>query len=148
MPVRLLGGVGIQALYTNVFSVVTGNSVTIHHIFFPLFRGSIDELKDEAKDETVKEKRSKVTSLKLTSTPPDPIIVHPSVLTAMLKLLPCIAAGNEQAQTDLEPVQTGLKPVKTGSKQEAETERLTLALQFHLAESIKSLLRIEKNQQV
>ena len=104
-------------------------------------RVSIDEstsVKEEVRDDTTKEKRSKVTSLNLISTPPDPIIVHPSVLTAMLKLLPCIA-GNDQ---------TNSEPVKTCSKPDAETERITLALQFHLAESIKSLLRIEKNQQV
>ena len=102
-------------------------------------------MKEEGRDDTTKEKRSKVTSLNLISTPPDPIIVHPSVLTAMLKLLPCIA-GNDQ--TNSEPVKTGLELVKTCSKPDAETERITLALQFHLAESIKSLLRIEKNQQV
>jgi len=50
----------------------------------------------------------------------DPIIVHPTILTAMLKLLPCLGG--------------------TGDK--------SLTLKFHLAETIKSLLRTEKNQQV
>jgi hypothetical protein len=62
--------------------------------------------------------------------PPDPIVVHPSVLTAMLKLLPCLS-GSE-----------------SGSRTDPELERITLTLQFHLAEMIKSLMRIEKNQQV
>ena len=74
-----------------------------------------------------------MSTLNLTSSPPDPIIAHPSVLTAMLKLLPCLA-GTELDQT--------------GSKPDPESERVSLALQFHLAEMIKSLLRTEKNQQV
>jgi hypothetical protein len=67
----------------------------------------------------------------------DPIIVHPSVLTAMLKLLPCLSG-----------LESGSDLSETGSKPDSETGLCALALQFHLAEIIKSLLRIEKNQQV
>jgi hypothetical protein len=98
-----------------------------------IFRGSIDESGDAKETDATKEKRSKVSSLNLTSSPPDPIIAHPSVLTAMLKLLPCLA---------------GSEPEETGSKPDPESDRFSLALQFHLAETIKSLLRTEKNQQV
>jgi len=68
---------------------------------------------------------------------PDPIIVHPSVLTAMLKLLPCLSG-----------LESGSDPSESETKPDPETSLCALALQFHLAEIIKSLLRIEKNQQV
>ena len=55
----------------------------------------------------------------------------------MLKLLPCLSG-----------LESGLDPSETGTKPDPETSLCALALQFHLAEIIKSLLRIEKNQQV
>lgn len=66
-------------------------------------------------------KRSAVNSLNLNPPTPDPIIVHPGVVVAMLQLLPCIKSVDVQH---------------------------TLALQFYVAEIIKSLVRSERNQQI
>jgi hypothetical protein len=114
---------------------------------WPLFSGrnSIDESNEspdsKEPNDAAKDKRSKVSTLNLTSTPPDPIIVHASVLTAMLKLLPCLA-GSESGSA---PEDSGPKPESSRIRRD---DRLSLTLQFHLAEVIKSLLRTEKNQQV
>lgn len=70
---------------------------------------------------TIGGKRSTVNSLNLSPPAPDPIIVHPGVVVAMLQLLPCI--------TD-------------------EDKKLALSLQYYIAEIIKSLMRCERNQQV
>lgn len=66
-------------------------------------------------------KRSAVNSLNLNPPTPDPIIVHPGVVVAVLQLLPSIQHQNED---------------------------MSLALQYFLAEVIKSLVRNERNQQV
>ncbi|KAK9884773.1 hypothetical protein WA026_009003 [Henosepilachna vigintioctopunctata] len=66
-------------------------------------------------------KRSNISSLNLSPPVPDPIIVHPGVVVAMLQLLPCIVDENLDC---------------------------CLSLQLLLAEIIKSLVRSEKNQQV
>ena len=62
----------------------------------------------------------------------------------MLKLLPCLAG----LEADLKPDETGSNPDPATVKPDPESERISFALQFHLAETIKSLLRTEKNQQV
>lgn len=66
-------------------------------------------------------KRSAVNSLNLSPPTPDPIIVHPGVVVAVLQLLPSITHQNEE---------------------------MALGLQYFLAEVIKSLVRNERNQQV
>nr|XP_008195320.1 PREDICTED: WD repeat and FYVE domain-containing protein 3 isoform X2 [Tribolium castaneum] len=63
-------------------------------------------------------KRS-INSLNLTPPIPDPIIVHPGVVVAMLQLLPCINSSDPG-----------------------------LTLQLYISEVIKSLVRSERNQQV
>jgi hypothetical protein len=66
-------------------------------------------------------KRSNVNSLNLNPPIPDPIIVHPGVVVAMLQLLPCIKSDNHD---------------------------VSLTLQLYVSEVIKSLVRSERNQQV
>jgi hypothetical protein len=66
-------------------------------------------------------KRSNVNSLNLNPPIPDPIIVHPGVVVAMLQLLPCIKSENHD---------------------------VSLTLQLYVSEVIKSLVRSERNQQV
>lgn len=71
---------------------------------------------------TSKDPRSSVSSLNLTQPLPEPLIVHPSVVICMLKLLPSI-------------------------EHETECEK-GLALQVYLADVLKSLVRSERNQQI
>ncbi|KAF5299222.1 hypothetical protein FQA39_LY02395 [Lamprigera yunnana] len=66
-------------------------------------------------------KRSAVNTLNLNPPTPDPIIVHPGIVVAMLKLLPCIKSKDMD---------------------------IALRLQQYVAEIIKSLVRSERNQQV
>ncbi|XP_063226772.1 WD repeat and FYVE domain-containing protein 3 isoform X2 [Bacillus rossius redtenbacheri] len=69
-------------------------------------------------------RRSTVNSLNLTPPAPDPIVVHPGVVVAMLHLLPSI-------------------------QQLSDSQELAgLQLQVFLAEVLKSLVRCERNQQV
>ncbi|KAB0793199.1 hypothetical protein PPYR_12819 [Photinus pyralis] len=66
-------------------------------------------------------KRSAVNTLNLNPPTPDLIIVHPGIVMAMLKLLPCI---------------------------QDKSREIALGLQQYVAEIIKSLVRSERNQQV
>ncbi|GLG99384.1 Neurobeachin [Gryllus bimaculatus] len=67
-------------------------------------------------------KRSAVNSLNLTPPVPDPVVVHPGVVLAMLHLLPSI--------------------------QHLEETQVALTLQMYASEVLKSLVRSERNQQV
>ncbi|KAJ9586850.1 hypothetical protein L9F63_019532, partial [Diploptera punctata] len=67
-------------------------------------------------------KRAAVNSLNLTPPAPDPIIVHPGVVVAMLHLLPSIYHPQET--------------------------QVSLTLQMYASEVLKSLVRSERNQQV
>ncbi|XP_017775866.1 PREDICTED: WD repeat and FYVE domain-containing protein 3 isoform X2 [Nicrophorus vespilloides] len=67
-------------------------------------------------------KRSAVNSLNLNPPTPDPIIVHPGVVVVMLQLLPCLESQEDASKC--------------------------LALQYYVAEIIKSLVRSERNQQI
>ncbi|KAJ4438847.1 hypothetical protein ANN_14800 [Periplaneta americana] len=67
-------------------------------------------------------KRAAVNSLNLTPPAPDPIIVHPGVVVAMLHLLPSIYHSQET--------------------------QVSLTLQMYASEVLKSLVRSEHNQQV
>ena len=69
------------------------------------------------------EKRKSIGRLDLSPVKPEPVIVHPSIVVMLLRLLP-----------------HAFYP--------AENEALSLALQLHLAETVRSLLRQEKNQQI
>lgn len=67
-------------------------------------------------------RRSAVNTLNLTPPAPDPIVVHPGVVVAMLHLLPSIQ-----------------HPTET---------QISLTLQTYASEVLKSLVRSERNQQV
>lgn len=73
-------------------------------------------------DSPVSGKRSNVNSLNLNPPAPEPTIIHPGVVIAMLHLLPSIVDEN--------------------------SPELALSLQAYVAEVIKSLVRSERNQQV
>ncbi|XP_067008592.2 WD repeat and FYVE domain-containing protein 3 [Anabrus simplex] len=67
-------------------------------------------------------KRAAVNSLNLTPPAPDPIVVHPGVVVAMLHLVPSI--------------------------QHPQETQVALTLQMYTSEVLKSLVRSERNQQV
>lgn len=67
-------------------------------------------------------KNKMIPTLNLTPIPPDPVIVHSGVVTTILKLLPLLNFP--------------------------EHEDLSSSLQLYTADTIKSLLRTEKNQQI
>lgn len=66
--------------------------------------------------------RKKIPTLNLTPIPPDPVIVHAGIVTTMLKILPSLYFS--------------------------EYEEMSVSLMIYTAETIKSLLRTEKNQQI
>nr|XP_037269371.1 WD repeat and FYVE domain-containing protein 3-like isoform X4 [Rhipicephalus microplus] len=70
-------------------------------------------------------KKPVLATLNLSAPSPDPLIVHPGVVVAMLHLVPSIADGNDSQWLQIE-----------------------LTLQLYLAEVLRSLVRSERNQQV
>eukprot|EP00095_Tigriopus_kingsejongensis_P009945 maker-scaffold981_size73921-snap-gene-0.19 protein:Tk09945 transcript:maker-scaffold981_size73921-snap-gene-0.19-mRNA-1 annotation:"low quality protein: wd repeat and fyve domain-containing protein 3" len=66
--------------------------------------------------------KKRIPTLNLTAIPPDPVIVHAGIVTTMLKILPALYFP--------------------------EWEEMSLALQMYTADTIQSLLRTEKNQQI
>eukprot|EP00094_Tigriopus_californicus_P005213 TCALIF_05026-PB protein Name:"Similar to WDFY3 WD repeat and FYVE domain-containing protein 3 (Homo sapiens)" AED:0.04 eAED:0.04 QI:7/0.93/0.68/1/1/1/16/134/3650 len=72
--------------------------------------------------DTTRSMRKKIPTLNLTPIPPDPVIVHAGIVTTMLKILPSLYFP--------------------------EHEAMSVCLMVYTAETIKSLLRTEKNQQI
>nr|CAD7590088.1 unnamed protein product [Timema genevievae] len=98
------------------------NNMTVVSLKSPTHRRHHSESQKLPPDSPVGGKRTVVNSLNLTPPAPDPIVVHPGVVVAMLHLLPSIQ-----------------HPVET---------QVTLTLQMYTAEVLKSLVRSERNQQV
>nr|CAD7262381.1 unnamed protein product [Timema shepardi] len=98
------------------------NNTTVVSLKSPTHRRHHSESQKLPPDSPGGGKRTVVNSLNLTPPAPDPIVVHPGVVVAMLHLLPSIQ-----------------HPVET---------QVTLTLQMYTAEVLKSLVRSERNQQV
>ena len=67
-------------------------------------------------------------TLNLLPPPPEPVIVHPSIVNVMLQLLPTLRSTKKDEDSGIDPY--------------------AVALQTFLSEVIQSLLRNEKNQQL
>ncbi|XP_040570676.1 WD repeat and FYVE domain-containing protein 3 isoform X2 [Lepeophtheirus salmonis] len=94
----------------------------------PSSLGLADEDINNKDDE--KGSRKRIAHLNLQPVPPDPVIVHPAVVSSILKLIPYMSLAEEEDVSDIE-------------------KEYGYFLQFYISEKIlKSLLRSEKNQQI
>jgi hypothetical protein len=82
---------------------------------------------DESVENTDVQARKKVATLNLSPPQPEPVIVHPSVVNAMLRLLPTLRSSQDE---------------------DDRNDQYSIALQSYMSEVIQSLLRTEKNQQI
>ena len=114
---------GAVTVTTTTSSVSTGISSSSS-------RSSESEERMDSYHEAGGGRRKPVPSLNLLPPPPEPVIVHPSIVNVMLQLLPTLrSAEKDQEGHD------GL-------------DVYTIALQTFMSEVIQSLLRNEKNQQL
>lgn len=88
----------------------------------PLRSLSSDPTGNEMTTPPVTPRSKKIPNLNLTPTSPEPVIVHPGIVTTILKLLPSLYFS--------------------------ENVDLSSSIQLYTAEILKSLLRTEKNQQI
>ena len=93
-------------------------------------RSSESEDKLDSPKEAGGGRRKPVPTLNLLPPPPEPVIVHPSIVNVMLQLLPT------------------LRSTKAAKEDVSTVDSYAIALQTFISEVIQSLLRNEKNQQL
>ena len=84
---------------------------------------------ESPKEAAVGGRRKPVPTLNLLPPPPEPVIVHPSIVNVMLQLLPTLRSTKKDEDSGF-------------------VDPYAVALQTFLSEVIQSLLRNEKNQQL
>ena len=80
------------------------------------------------------------------STFPEPVIVHPGAVVAILRLLPAVLSGLSSSLKSINEAAQDSTPESVRSR-EIKAKQYLLDLQSHIAELLRSLLRSERNQQ-